>query len=252
MFHGIVLSVSGKGGVGKTTFTALLLRELIGLGEYEVLAIDADPSMNLSTVLGCGVGETVGDLIDRLSRETDSEEIDVTLEQMIWEIVTENRTFDLLSMGFTEREGCYCTVNRVLARIIDSLTRLYDIVLIDAEAGLEHISRRTDRDVDVFFIITDPSRMGFLTVSRIIDLTKKLHINFKKVYLVGNRFPKNAEKTLYKFAREIGIQCIASLPLDENISQFNLLGKSILELPENSAIIAPLKNIVENYIKPLL
>ncbi|MEM2959165.1 MAG: hypothetical protein QW261_12785, partial [Candidatus Jordarchaeaceae archaeon] len=137
-------------------------------------------------------------------------------------------------------------------RIIDSLTRLYDIVLIDAEAGLEHISRRTDRDVDVFFIITDPSRMGFLTVSRIIDLTKKLHINFKKVYLVGNRFPKNAEKTLYKFAREIGIQCIASLPLDENISQFNLLGKSILELPENSAIIAPLKNIVENYIKPLL
>ncbi|MEM3651075.1 MAG: AAA family ATPase, partial [Candidatus Jordarchaeaceae archaeon] len=99
MSHGIVLSVSGKGGVGKTTFTALLLRELIGLGEYEVLAIDADPSMNLSTVLGCGVGETVGDLIDRLSRETDSEEIDVTLEQMIWEIVTENRAFDLLSMG---------------------------------------------------------------------------------------------------------------------------------------------------------
>ncbi len=248
----IVISVSGKGGVGKTTFTALLLRELIELGDYGVLAIDADPAMNLPAVLGRSVNETVGDLIERLEKEVDPDEITVSFEQRIWETITENRDFDLLAMGFTEREGCYCTVNRVLARIVDSVTMLYDLVLMDMEAGLEHISRRTDRDVDIFFIVTDPSKMGLHTTSRIIDLTKTLHVNFKNMYLVGNRFPKKSEKILYDFAEENSIQCVASLPSDQNISKFNLLGKSILELPENSPILIPTKNIIRNYVEPLL
>ena len=252
MSRSLVISVSGKGGCGKTTFTALLLRELTRLDGYGVLAIDADPAMNLPAVLGCRVKETVGELIERLEKEVNPDEVTVSFEQMIWETITENKDFDILAMGFTEREGCYCTVNRILARIIDSVTKLYDLVLMDMEAGLEHISRRTDRDVDIFFFVTDASKMGLHTVGRIIELTKTLHVNFKHMYLVGNRFPKQGEKILYDFAEDNGIQCVASLPVDQNISQFNLLGKTLLELPENSPILMPFRNIIKNYIEPLL
>lgn len=248
----VVVSVSGKGGVGKTTFTALLLRGLTRLGGYEVLAIDADPAMNLPSVLGCEVKESVGDLIERLEKEVDPDEVTASFEQMVWETITENKGFDLLAMGFTEREGCYCTVNRVLARIVDSVTMFYDLVLMDMEAGLEHLSRRTDRDVDVFFIVTDPSRMGLQTAGRIINITKTLHINFKHMYLVGNRFPETAERTLYTFAEENGVRCAAFLPFDPNVSRFNLQGKPLLELPDDSPILSPLKNIIENCIEPLL
>ncbi|MEM2961382.1 MAG: AAA family ATPase, partial [Candidatus Bathyarchaeia archaeon] len=144
----LVISVSGKGGVGKTVVTALLLKLMIGRGS--ILAVDADPATNLPDVLGVRVEKTVGAVVDELKRRVQRGDLASTiskegvLEAWIYEVLVEADGFDLLAMGRTEGEGCYCSVNYMLAKIVDSLSRNYDYTLMDMEAGLEHLSRRTD------------------------------------------------------------------------------------------------------------
>ncbi|MEM3596358.1 MAG: AAA family ATPase, partial [Candidatus Bathyarchaeia archaeon] len=161
MVQKIVISVSGKGGTGKTTITALILKSLIERGSKSILAVDADPATNLPDVLGVKIGRTVGMVVDELKRKIDRGEIPPTvtkkelLEGGINSVLVETERFDLLAMGRSEGEGCYCSVNYLLASIIDSISKNYDLTIMDMEAGLEHLSRRTDRDVDVMLVVTD-------------------------------------------------------------------------------------------------
>ncbi|MQY82934.1 AAA family ATPase, partial [archaeon] len=159
----IVISVSGKGGTGKTTLTALLLKWIIKNTDEVALVVDADPATNLPDVLGVELSRTVGqvskdmkDQIERgdLSPTTPKQDL---LEAWVFQTLIESDRFDLLAMGRSEGEGCYCYVNNVLTRILDTLTKNYSISLLDMEAGIEHLSRRTDRDVDIMLVVTDPS-----------------------------------------------------------------------------------------------
>ena len=235
-----VISVSGKGGTGKTTLTALLLKWLIQNTEEIALVVDADPATNLPDVLGVKVKRTVGqaskEMKDQIERGTLSPTVpkkDI-LEGWIFETIEEEDRFDLLAMGRSEGEGCYCFVNNVLTRILDTLTSNYAITILDMEAGLEHLSRRTDRDVDAMLVVTDPSRMGLETARRIKELAEEVHIDVKRIYLVGNNFTKAMEGVLEKAAEEIGIEFAGLIPVDENIMTFNIEGKPLLDIPDDS------------------
>ncbi len=245
----IVVSVSGKGGVGKTAVTALILKVLLEKREGPILVVDADPATNLPDVLGVEVPKTVGDVATKLKRSIEMDKLPPgvskgdLLESWIFETLVEGDDFDLLAMGRTEGEGCYCFVNSLLTRILDKLTSNYKITLMDMEAGLEHLSRRTDRDVDIMLIVTDPSKMGFETAKRIREITEEVHIDVKELYLIGNMFPRELENIVRRKAHEIGVKYGGVIPRDPNIAIFNLEGKPLLELPPESPSVVAARRI---------
>jgi len=193
----LVVAFTGKGGTGKTVLTALALKLLLKQGRKNLLIVDADPATNLPDVLGIKIDKTVGMVATELKKkigEADQIPPDIDkkslLEGLILQTLVETPQFDLLAMGRTEGEGCYCLVNNLLTHIIDTLSKNYALTLMDMEAGLEHLSRRTDRDVDILIVVTDPSKMGIETARRIKELAKEVHIKFHKIYLVGNMIPQ--------------------------------------------------------------
>jgi len=240
MARKLVVSISGKGGTGKTTLTALLLKWLVENTEEIVLVVDADPATNLPDVLGVDLVRTVGqaskDMKDQIEKGTLSPTVPKKdlLEAWVFETLVEEERFDLLAMGRSEGEGCYCFVNNVLTRILDTLTKNYSVALLDMEAGLEHLSRRTDRDVDAMLIVTDPSKMGFETARRIKELAEEVHIDVKDIYLIGNRFSTEMEDLLAKASDDLGLELAGSIPVDETVMSFNMAGKPLLDIPDDS------------------
>ncbi len=240
MAEKLVISISGKGGTGKTTVTALLLKWLIQNTEKISLVVDADPATNLPDVLGVELQRTVGqsskDLKDKIEAGTLSPTLSKkdVIEANVFQTLVEEDRFDLLAMGRSEGEGCYCFVNNMLTRILDTLTRNYEVALLDMEAGLEHLSRRTDRDVDSMIVVTDPSKMGLETARRIKEIVDEVHIDVKHIYLVGNRFTPDLEELLQKTADDIGLEYGGIIPVDENVIAFNLTGKPLLDIPDDS------------------
>ncbi len=240
----LVVSVSGKGGVGKTSITALLLRILLNHTTHSILVVDADPVMNLPKMLGVPIETTVGKAATQLREEIDAGTLPPgaskqdRLEGEVFESLMEGDKFDFLAMGRTEGEGCYCFVNRVLTQILDTITKNYDITLMDMSAGLEHLSRRTDRNVDMMIIVIDTSQMAFDAAVRIKELAKEVHIEFRKIWVIANRFPKNIIKEvtpdLEKRLAAVGLNLAGIIPLDEQIMTYNLQGKSLFELPVTS------------------
>jgi len=249
---GLVVAVSGKGGVGKTTTTALMVKILSEANpEISMLVIDANSDSNLPDVLGTPVSQTVGMVTDNLRKALEKSEIPPTmtkediLETRIFEIMKETSSFDLLVMGRGEGEGCYCPVNAFLTRIIDRLSNNYDLTIMDMEAGLEHLSRRTDRDVDIMLVITDPSSMGLQTARRIKEIAKEVNIDIKRFLLIGNRFKPEMEPMLREQAQKLGYEYGGIIPVDDNIFASNLSGKSLLTLSSESPAIPAVKQVLK-------
>ena len=247
----LVIAVSGKGGVGKTSVTALMIK-LLGeaSNRRSILAIDANPDSNLPNVLGVSVDKTVGMVTDELKKSIERAEIPIgmtkedILESHVFEILKETPDFDLLVMGRGEGEGCYCPVNALLTRIIDTLSKNYDLTIMDMEAGLEHLSRRTDRDVDIMFIVTDPSSMGLQTAKRIKELAKEVHIEFKKIYLIANRFKPEMESKIKEDATKTGMELAGIVPYDDNVFHYNMKGKPLTSLSNDSPSVVAIKKIL--------
>lgn len=218
--------------------------------EKSILVIDANPDSNLPDLLGIPVKRTVGTVTDDLRKALEKSEIPPTmtkediLETRIFEILLETPGFDLLVMGRGEGEGCYCAVNAFLAHIIDRIMGNYDLTIMDMEAGLEHLSRRTDRDVDIMIAVTDPSSMGLLTAKRIKEVAKEVNINFKKFYLIGNRFKPEMEPMLRDEAQKLGYEFAGIIPTDDNIFTYNLTGKPLLNLAPDSPAMPAIKQIL--------
>ena len=184
------IAVSGKGGVGKTNISALLIRQLSEKGR--VLAIDADPDSNLPQSLGVTVTKSVGDIresvMNAAAQETESGKKGLrTFREGLDGLVEETDRFDLVVMGRSEGEGCYCAINHVLREVIDTRAKGYDFMVIDCEAGLEHLSRRTTADVSLMIVVTDPTFYGLMAARRIGEISKELLINFGKTIVVLSR-----------------------------------------------------------------
>jgi len=249
----VIIAVSGKGGTGKSMITSLIVRSLKSCGK-DILAIDADPDSNLPEALGIDVEKTVGDVREELKKDTaagnipkESNKWDI-LDYKIMESIVETPDFDLLVMGRQEGSGCYCAVNNMLRKIIETLTSNYDIIVIDTEAGLEHLSRRTTQNVDIMLVVTDRSKRGILTAKRIGDLSDELDIQFKKMYLILNRAVPGKEEETIKKINEIGLDLIGTVYEDETVAEYDIEGKPLMYLPDDSASVIAVSEIVSKIL----
>lgn len=243
----LIIAVSGKGGTGKTLVSSLLVKVLSQTGK-DILAIDADPDSNLPEALGVDVEKTVGDVREELKQDTAARKIptDVNkwdiLDYKIMESVVETPKFDLLVMGRPEGSGCYCAVNNMLRKIIETLSSNYDFIVIDTEAGLEHLSRRTTQNVDIMLVVTDISKRGMLTAQRIGELSSELDITFQEMFLVLNRVKSENEEEIRKKADETGLEVIGTIYEDDLVKDYDIEGKPLIELSLDSN---PVKSVSE-------
>lgn len=232
------IAVSGKGGSGKTTVSALLIRILSEKTGKPVLAVDADPNANLNEALGVPVKGVVGEIRERLLQEKDnlspSQTKEDYLNYMIQSSLIEQERYDLLVMGRPEGPGCYCYVNNLLRKILDSIASSYPLVVMDSEAGLEHFSRRTTRDVDTLLITTDPTARGVATAKRITDLIKEINTKVGRIYVIANRVSESTRNRIFEEIRRTGLDCIGAIPEDPLVQEFDVNGKPIFDLPADA------------------
>jgi CO dehydrogenase maturation factor len=244
-----VIAITGKGGTGKTAVAALLIRYLTK-GEKVVLAIDADPDTNLPETLGCDSEKTLGDVREFMVNDRDNLPPDINKESIfesrIYEVLIEMPHYDLLVMGRSEGSGCYCYINNLLRSVMERLVRNYDTVIIDTAAGLEHFSRRTIRNVDDLIVVTDGSRRGLRTAERIQDLVDEVEIEIGRVYVVANKVTVDNKEKLIEIAKELNLQLIGMVPLDEMIAELDLMGIPLSNLPEDSPAVLEVGKIANN------
>ena len=239
------IAVTGKGGTGKTAVTALLIRHIMR-GSSVLLAVDADPDTNLPEALGDTVTRTVGDvrelILDGIPPDADKM---LVLESRIYEILTETPKYDLLVMGRPDGPGCYCYANNLLRGIMDKVTKNYDLTIIDTAAGLEHLSRRIIRNLDILLVVTDGSRKGLLTAERIRDLAGELDLGFKKIYIILNKVTPENRESLQKYATELDFEIAGTIPFDAKLADYDLDGTPLIDLPDDSEAVAEVERIAE-------
>lgn len=250
----MIIAVSGKGGTGKTLVSSLIIKALTKTGK-DILAIDADPDSNLPEALGVQVERTVGDIREELKKDTAARKIPAgmnkwdILDYRIMESILETPKFDILVMGRPEGSGCYCAVNNMLRKIIENLSQNYDIIVIDTEAGLEHLSRRTTQNVDIMLLVTDKSKRGILTAQRIGELAEDLDIKFKDIFLILNRVGPENKEIIKDKVRDTGIEIVGIIPEDEKIAEYDIEGKPLIELPDDLEAVRIVENIVSRLLK---
>ncbi len=258
MRKGKVIAVAGKGGTGKTAIAALLIREILKLkskdkenGDICILAVDADADSNLPDALGISYDKTVGDIRESLLEDKHR---DVTLdvgsqfEGKIAEIVEEEEYYDLLVMGRPEGPGCYCPVNHIIRMIIDTLTKNYDYTIIDCEAGLEHLSRRTTRDVDVMLVLLDTTLKSIRTALRLKKIAEEIDVDVKKLINIANKIPAGDKEMVIAEAEKNNLEIAEVIPFDTLIQEYDLKGMPIVDLPDDAPSVAVVRRVVERII----
>jgi CO dehydrogenase maturation factor len=245
----ISIAVTGKGGVGKTIVAALLIKVLREETGEVILAVDADPNSNLHEALGIEAGKSIGEIREEMLKLGDQIPPEQGradyLEGLIESVIVEGEGFDLISMGRPEGPGCYCYVNHLLRKVLDKLTGRYRFVVIDAEAGLEHFSRRTTRDVDILLVVSDPTARGFMTAKRVKELVAELNTKFGRMYLVVNRMPEGLAEKVAEEVSKVGIECIALIPEDDLVAKFDLEGRPFIQLPKESKAYKAIASLIK-------
>lgn len=244
---GYVIALAGKGGTGKTTVAALLVRIIKEKKLGSVLAVDADPNSNLAETLGLRSKDTVGSILDEIAAHPEKVPSgmakDRFIEFQIQTSICEGDGFDVLTMGRPEGPGCYCYANSVLRNIAGKLIKDYDYVVIDNEAGLEHLSRRTTRSADALVVVSDATVVGLKAAKRIKELVKELKIETKKDFLIINRMDRDIED---KKIKGLQLDYLGFIPQDSRIEEISLNGASLMELDKDATSIMALRSIGEN------
>ncbi|MCX5697488.1 MAG: AAA family ATPase [Candidatus Omnitrophica bacterium] len=247
---GYTIALAGKGGTGKTTIAGLLVRILKERKSGSILAIDADPNNNLAEVLGIKISETIGTILDDVAAHPDEIPAGMTkdrfIEYKVQSAVYEAQGFDILTMGKPEGPGCYCYVNNVLRNVMSKLIKDYDYVIIDNEAGLEHLSRRTTRQADTLLVVSDATPVGLRAAGRINELAGELKITIRNRFLLVNRYDKDLEKEKIK---NTGLDMIGQLPVDEQLTKISLNGNSLMELKKDAPLLAKLITLGDRLCK---
>lgn len=258
------IALAGKGGVGKTTVAGMIIKYLAQNQAGSILAIDADPSSNLNMVLGLDLEWTVGEIREGMLEQVKSSLTNggaamgtmpggvskrEYLDYQIRSSLAEGSRFDLIAMGRGEGPGCYCAVNHNLREVIDSLSRHYAFVVIDNEAGMEHLSRRTTRDVQHLLIVSDPTQRGLVAAQRLADMRRELDINIENAYLIVNRAPGEIPAALEAFIRKLDVPLLGAIPADDNLSVFEFAGRPLVELGDESPVYQAVAEMLEQILE---
>lgn len=245
------IALAGKGGVGKTTAAGMIIKYLVQSQPGAILAIDADPSSNLNMVLGLDLEWTVGDIREDLLAQVKSS---LTaggaamgslqgglskrdyLDYEIRSSLAEGERFDLIAMGRSEGPGCYCAVNHNLREVVDSISKNYRYVVIDNEAGMEHLSRRTTRDVQHLLVVTDPTQRGLVAAERIAGFQDEFDIHIENTFLILNRLNGQIPAALQARIDEIDIPLLGIIPADSELVEFEFSGRPLVELGDDSPV----------------
>lgn len=245
-----IIAMAGKGGTGKTTTSALLLKYLVDRKMTPVLAVDADANANLNELLEQDVRLTLGEIRRDIKSDIPSGMTrDQYMEMKIHQSLIEDTGYDLMVMGQPDGPGCYCAANQYLAMTMDRLAENYAYIIVDNEAGMEHLSRLNIREIDYLLIISDPSARGILTARRIADITAPLGLTVKNKFLIVNRTPDPIPEALQEKIDDAVKE--ANLPLAGIISSSNdlinqeLNGTSYLKLENDSRVITQATSIFD-------
>lgn len=246
-----IIAITGKGGVGKTTIAALLIRRLIAGGYRPVLAIDADPNSCLDISMGVRVNATIGGVREdakAFAQKGMSEGIDKQrlLQLKINESLLEGENFDLIAMGRPEGPGCYCYANNILKEAVLKMASQYPYVVIDNEAGLENLSRRIAPEVDLMIIVTDPSARGFDTVSRLHGLSREMGIICKRTAIAVNRTRREIPPhRLDDLVKSTGADTIVTFPDDDEVSEYSEAGGNLMLLNAGNALVSRIDDFID-------
>lgn len=254
-----IIALAGKGGTGKTSIAALTIRYLIEKRRGPVLAVDADSNACLNEALGVTVHATIGSLREeslQVVRSGGDRPGGMSMEQLfdyqVQQSLVESKGFDLLVMGRPEGPGCYCAANNIIRKYTDKLSETYPYVVIDNEAGMEHLSRRTTHKVNLLLIVSDSTVKGIQTAKRINNLVDELNLDIKKRRLIINRVPDSNEEKLKDLAAEYGLEVAGLIPQDDMIFEYDLKGIPLIKLSEDSIALRSLYNILDTLDIPSL
>lgn len=238
------IAMAGKGGTGKTTVAGLLIRFLVETGRKPVLAVDADPNSNLNEVLGVEVFDTLGNAREEMKKHVSvGITKDVFMQMKLQQAVVEGDGFDLVVMGRPEGPGCYCAANTLLSEYLEKLIKNYPYMVIDNEAGMEHMSRLTTNNVDVLLVVSDPTRRGLEAAKRIWELAQELKLEIGRALLIINRV---ADKEDLSDAEGLtGLKLLGRLPEDNIIKEYDLKGRPTSQIPKDAPVLKEAFEIFE-------
>jgi len=249
------IAISGKGGSGKTTVAAMIIRLLCGQSSKAILAVDADPNACLGLMMGVEPVGTIAEL-----RESDREKSPTnagadrlrSFEYGIQQTITEAAGFDLLTMGRPEGPSCYCAVNNILRQFLDRLSSQYGFVIIDNEAGMEHLSRRTTNNVDLLCIVAEQTPLGELTARRILALAKQLPISVKRIGVIWNETRDPLQEipaaSIEHRVSSIEIENFGCVPYDDAVFNASIQGKTIFDVEKDSTAFLAVRKMLEEII----
>jgi CO dehydrogenase maturation factor len=243
------IAISGKGGTGKTTTAAMIIRWLSDNRSKSILAVDADSTVSLNDMLGVDVPETVGAVREEMKRLVNDLPGGMTKQQCLdYKIqagLVETPEFDLVAMGRPEGPGCYCYANNLLRDILDTLSKNYDYVVIDNEAGMEHLSRRTAQGIDYMLMVSDPIVRGIRTAGKISRLLEELHARVGERYLILNRVNEPTSDALKAAIADEGLKHLGSIPHDDGLLSRDRAGEPIWEALAGSSAYRALGRIMK-------
>jgi CO dehydrogenase maturation factor len=246
------IAVAGKGGSGKTSLASLVIRYLMRKGKGPILAIDADPNSNLGESLGLDIKQTIGSIIASFNEEKINIPPGMTkeayLDFKLNEAIVETKGLDLVTMGRGEGPDCYCYPNTLLRKFADTLSGNYPYMVMDNEAGMEHLSRRTTQDVDELLIVSDHTVKGVRTVARIIELVDELKLIVRRQSVIINQVPNGLDPMVSEELKKLGIKPTATIPRDEELVKYDIQMKPLLELPDSSKAVRAVGDLMTNLL----
>lgn len=241
---GLSIAFSGKGGTGKTTLCGMLIRYMLQKDMDPLLAVDADPNYNLNEVLGVEVEKTLGQVREQMKQGDVPTGMtkDRFMSMKLEEAIVENQGFDLVVMGQPEGQGCYCAANTLLSDFLYKLSDNYSYIVMDNEAGLEHISRLTTSNIDYLLVVADPSKRGLQAAQRIHDLAQTLPVHMKNMGLILNNVQQEPAGKMLELIQQTELELLGSIYTDQGVQDFDLEGRPTFELPaDNPALNSAFK-----------
>lgn len=245
------IAFAGKGGTGKTTVAGMLIKYLISKGKTPILAVDADSNANLNEVLGLEMGNTLGQAREEMKKGDVPSGMtkDIFMSMKMEEAIVDSDGFDLVVMGQPEGQGCYCAANTLLTGFLERLTGNYPYLVMDNEAGMEHISRLTTSNVDILLTIADTSRRGLQAAVRIDKLSQDLNIGVGKSYLIINQAKTSPTPEVLKIIADAGMELAGTIPEDDTVYDYDLNGRPTIELPDDSPALKAAYQIFDKVVQ---